>query len=171
MSFMTLLTRAKVGAFCYLDYLCLKIRSLFLRGQRKAQNSFSLSALCVSAVHVLLLIFILLFPANAQVFAGLNLEVPLEMVDLGLRSERRQQRYPSGVTDFRRSWIYLDPDDYDGATYYFEIVAKNTDSVNRNVNLKCTDNNTIYAQIQVAAGTTAFSRKRVSWNPSSPAAG
>jgi len=54
---------------------------------------------------------------------GVNLEVPLEMVDLGISSS-------TAATTFTRSAIRLDADDYDGATYYFEFVGSNSNGNN-----------------------------------------
>jgi parallel beta-helix repeat protein len=124
----------------------------------------------ISLLTAIILVFALTLGLCISAFAGLNLEVPLEMVDLGLATER-QRGSQAATSDFTRSSIYLDPDNYDGATYYFEVVAKNTDSANRTVCLKCTNNNTIYAQILVEAGTAEYTRKRVLWNPASPAVG
>jgi hypothetical protein len=47
-----------------------------------------------------------------------NLEVPIEMIDLGLSSG-------TAARTFARSAVRLDAEHYDGATYYFEIVASN----------------------------------------------
>jgi hypothetical protein len=95
--------------------------------------------------------------------AGLNLEVPIEMVDYGLESQAG-----SGTTNFKRSWVYLDPADYHNASYYFEIVAKNTNtSVAYDVYLRSTSTNTTYATITVPANTTNPTRFRTasSWTP------
>lgn len=59
----------------------------------------------------------------------MNLEVPLEMVDLGLS-------VPGILYTFYIVRMQLNPDDYDGATYYFEIVATNEDDVDRDVDLR-----------------------------------
>ena len=59
--------------------------------------------------------FFLGAPQSAQ--ATLDLEVPLEMVDYGLQSQ-------TSTTTFARTGMYLDASDYDGATFYFEIVGE-----------------------------------------------
>jgi len=51
-----------------------------------------------------------------------SFEVTLEMVDYALTSATVSQ----GA--FLRTQMYLDPGQYDGATYYFEVVGTNTDS-------------------------------------------
>ena len=109
----------------------------------------------------------LVFSFTSQALAGLNLEVPLEMVAHGLEGVGDG----TGTTNHNRSRIFLDPADYDGATYYFEIVAKNTDSVNRNVYLRRTTGGAAYhATITVGAGTANFTRYRVALS-AAPAAG
>lgn len=63
---------------------------------------------------------ILVLPFAGYAATVVNLEVPIEMVDYGLNS------FTSGRV-FDRSAVYLDTDDYDNATYYFEVVAKTSD--------------------------------------------
>lgn len=60
---------------------------------------------------------------------GVNLEVPVELMDVGISS--------GTATDaFSRTRTSLNTGDYDGTvTYTFEVVANNTDSVARNVSL------------------------------------
>lgn len=53
----------------------------------------------------------------------MNLIVPIELVDYAVGSNNTGgtvNRYQTGIT--------FDPSDYDGATYYFEIVARNTNT-------------------------------------------
>lgn len=118
-----------------------------------------------SLPNIPILLAILLFPAlilgvTHQALAGLNLEVPIEMVDHGLEA-------PEGggtTTNMNRSRIFLDSGDYDGDTvnYYFEIVAKNTDTVDRNVYFRRTTGTADdHATITVPAGTSDYTRFRV----------
>ena len=51
---------------------------------------------------------------------AINFEHNWEMLDYGISSPESTQ------TDFLRSKVYLDPADFDGATYYFEVVAVNS---------------------------------------------
>lgn len=83
----------------------------------------------------------------------MNLEIPLEMVDGGIRSIT----VPNLFTRVR---MRLDPSDYDGATYYFEIVATNEDPVSRDVELMVGD--TVKATIEVPANTSSYTRLRSS---------
>jgi parallel beta-helix repeat protein len=109
-----------------------------------------------------ILLLVLVFGVSSRALAGVNLEVPIEMVDYGLESVAG-----TGTTNFNRSWIYLDPADYHNATYYFEIVATNTDSSPRDVYLRSTSTSTTYATITVPANTTDATRLRTasSWSP------
>jgi parallel beta-helix repeat protein len=104
-----------------------------------------------------ILLLVLAFGVNSQALAGLNLEVPIDMVDHGLE-------VPSGTgtTNFNRAQIFVDANDYDGATYYFEIVAKNTDSSAKPVYFRRTTSTaTNHATITVPAGTANYTRYRV----------
>ncbi|MDY6988208.1 MAG: right-handed parallel beta-helix repeat-containing protein [Thermodesulfobacteriota bacterium] len=88
--------------------------------------------------------------------AGVDLEVPIEMVDYGLNSLAG-----SSTTNYKRSWVYLDPADYHNATYYYEIVATNTHTTSAyNVYLRSTSTSTTYATISVPANTTEPKRFR-----------
>jgi hypothetical protein len=99
----------------------------------------------------------LVFGLTSQGWAGLNLEVPIEMVDYG-----SEAAVGTGTNNHNRTLIFLDPADYDGATYYFEIVAKNVDSSAKSVYLRRTTNGaTNHATITVPAGTSVFTRYRV----------
>lgn len=115
-----------------------------------------LHQLCLAIILCMALPYFLDSPA----IAALNLEVPLEMVDQGLAALSG-----TGASNFQRSSIYLDPSDYDGATYYFEIVARNTDSTARSVYLR--SSTTDYATIVVPAGTVGYTRfgQATHWTP------
>jgi hypothetical protein len=65
-----------------------------------------------------------------QVFVpGVNLEVPIELVDQGILSS-------TTTTTFARTRTSLDMSDYDGTvTYFLEIVGLNSDTVARDVSL------------------------------------
>ena len=91
---------------------------------------------------------------------GLNLVVPIEMIDYGREN-------PFDVVYLYRTLTTLDPGDYDGATYYFEVVGCNTEAVNRDIYLKI--NTTLYATITIPASTTVPTRFRSA--AFSPAAG
>ena len=105
--------------------------------------------------RILLLPFLLL--PSTWVLAA-ELEVPLEMVAYGIQSD-------TTATKFRRTRIGLDVADYDGATYYFEIVAKNSDSSNRFVRLIDNSDN-VEATITITSSTSNFTRFRsTSWTP------
>jgi hypothetical protein len=105
-----------------------------------------------------ILCLVAILAGHSQVTAGLNLEVPIDMVDHGLEAPTG-----TGTTNFNRSRIFLDADHYDGATYYFEIVAKNTDSSAKSVYFRRTTSTaTDHATITVPAGTANFTRYRVS---------
>lgn len=94
---------------------------------------------------------------NAQA-AGINLEVPLEMVDLGLTSATG-----SGTNTFTRTRMFLDPSLYDNATYYFELIAQNTNATtNYNVYLLDVTNNSNIVTYSVPANTANFTRFRSS---------
>lgn len=98
-----------------------------------------------------------LFGMPGRGLAGVNLEVPIEMIDRGISS-------PTSTTDFARSEVLLDKANYDGDTvdYYFEIVAKNTDDANRYVSLIDKSNgNTVKASQLVPTGTTDRTRFRL----------
>jgi hypothetical protein len=107
----------------------------------------------------------LIFGITNELLAGLNIEVPLEMVDFGLNSVAGTGSPPTTQTNFGRSGLSLTGDDYDGATYYFEIVAKNTYGYDCDVFLRDYTSGTSKATITVPANTTNFTRYRVSWIP------
>jgi hypothetical protein len=109
-----------------------------------------------------ILLLVLVFGVNGQALAGLDLEVPIDMVDHGFLAPSDG----AGTTNFNRSRIFLDANDYDGSTvnYYFEIVAMNTDTVARNVYFRRTTNTaTNHATISVPAGASSFTRYRVAF--------
>jgi hypothetical protein len=91
------------------------------------------------------------YAKKAEYQAGgeaMNLVVPLEMLEYGLRSD-------TGVLTSNRARMKLDPADYDGATYYFEIVATTkagTESVD--VELYDVTNASVKATIRPGASKT-----------------
>ena len=94
--------------------------------------------------------------------AGLNLEVPIELLDTGAASTTASHT-------FNRSRTSLDTADYDGTvTYQFEVVTTNSDSVARNVSLQDTSGSTV-ATISVPAATTNETRLRTVFMPTSGA--
>lgn len=81
-----------------------------------------------------------------------NLEVPVELTDTPLKSK-------TTATLFSRTSTILTPTDYDGTvTYYYELVAKNTDGVARTVSLK--SGGTTYATVTIPATTSELTRIR-----------
>lgn len=64
---------------------------------------------------------------SSEVLGGLDLEVPIEMLDRGISS---QEGLPGTTQLYRNSEVMLDDGDYDGDTeeYYFEIVASNANT-------------------------------------------
>ncbi len=96
-----------------------------------------------------------------------NLEVPLEMIDYGIANASGS---PPNKSTFLRTYITLDSDDYDGALYYFEIVALNSYTGTYNVYLYDVTNAAVKATIVVAANTTLSTRFRsAAWTPASSA--
>lgn len=92
---------------------------------------------------------------------SINLEVPLEMMDEGDSSSSTE------LILLPRSYLYLDSDDYDGATYTFEIVAINTNLITAyDVDLYDVDGAAVKATITVPADTSLPTRFRSgSWTP------
>lgn len=97
---------------------------------------------------------------------GINLQVPIEMVDRGLLAST------TAIT-FTRTRTYIDPADYVGSTadYFFEISASNANTTTaypvqllNGAGAVITD-----ATISVAANTTATKRLRVQFTPSAAA--
>lgn len=87
--------------------------------------------------------------------AGMDLVVTLEMLGATARSET------SGQIAFDRSKIHLDPADYDGATYFFEIVATTTAAgVNEDVELYDLTNDTVEATINTGGSAVSYVRMR-----------
>ncbi|MDY6950740.1 MAG: LamG-like jellyroll fold domain-containing protein [Thermodesulfobacteriota bacterium] len=84
---------------------------------------------------------------------GINLEVPIEMIDSGISSRATTE-------NFIRSAIRLDEADYDGATYYFEIVAENIDNYDHTVELADISNSHIKSTITVPGDTDVPTRWR-----------
>ncbi len=84
---------------------------------------------------------------------GLDLEVPIElsMIPCGSLAARAQE--------FNRTKVRLNDADYDGSpAWYFEVIAKNTDSQDKTATLK-TDSGT-KATITIPANTTSPARYR-----------
>ena len=109
---------------------------------------------------------VVLFGLTGQAWAGLNLEVPIEMIDRGISSQ-------TSTTTFRRSAVILNEADYDGdtETYAFEIVAKNKNASQAYaVYLLDKTYSEVKATILVPANTTDWTRLRTPFT-SPPAAG
>lgn len=93
---------------------------------------------------------------------ALNIEVPLEMCEYGMQSATTARTSTYQI-------INMDPGNYDGATYYFEIVAINANTTNAySVSLRDVTGSTNKVSISVPANTTARTRIRsASWTPTS----
>lgn len=93
---------------------------------------------------------------------ALNLEVPLEMCEYGMQSATTARTSTYQI-------INMDPGNYDGATYYYEIVATNANTTNGYaVSLRDVTGSTNKVSITVPANTTARTRLRSSsWTPTS----
>jgi uncharacterized delta-60 repeat protein len=91
---------------------------------------------------------------------GLDLEVPIEMIDRGVSSQTTEAEHV-------RSALKLDEADYDGVTenYYFEIVAKNTDTEDRSVYLKDVTHGQTKVTISIPADTADPTRFRTAFLP------
>jgi hypothetical protein len=96
---------------------------------------------------------------------GINIQVPIEMVDRGLASASSP---PTGVT-FSRTRTSLNTNDYvaQSNTYYFEIVVDNTSGTNCNISLVRNDNTEVLdSVITVSSNSSVFYRRfRVAWTP------
>lgn len=104
------------------------------------------------------LLILLLFCQT--IFAGVNLEVPIEMIDYGLSSSS------SSAIVFDRAQIYLDSDDYDEATYYFEIVASNGNaSYDYDVDLYDVTGSAVKATITIPKSSSTTRFRSTSWSP------
>jgi len=91
-----------------------------------------------------------------------NLIVPIEMLGRGCASS------DSAEMTFSRSTVYLNPGNYDGATYYFEIVATNSNATYEyDVSLYDATNASVKATIPVAASTTYRRFRSSSFSPAS----
>ena len=79
----------------------------------------------------------------------MNIEVHLEMTGTGLI----WTTVPGGPgSSFYSTQMYFNPADYDGATYYFEVVANNADATNKDVSLIDTSNgNAVLATVTLEA--------------------
>lgn len=95
---------------------------------------------------------------------GIDLVVPIEMVDASLGS------LETGATIYDRSKVYLDSDNYDGATYYFEIVASNAHAdTDYDVDLYDVTGSAVKATITVPANTSLTRYRSDAWTPADTA--
>lgn len=86
-----------------------------------------------------------------------DLEVPVSMLD-GPSLANVSTSYTNPQY---RTWLPFNADDYDGATYYFEVVAKTSAGLSALYELvDRSHGNHVLASITVPAGTTAFTRVR-----------
>lgn len=94
---------------------------------------------------------------------GVNLEVPIEMIDYGVQSN-------TSAISFNRSSTSLDTNDYDGFTsYYFEILGSNNHASNPYQVMLIDGSSNVMATITVPANTLAPVRYRVAFGPNSGA--
>lgn len=94
---------------------------------------------------------------------SLNLQVPIELTDTRLAS--------SNISSlaFSRTQTSLDTNDYDGVTSYeFEVIAKNTDSGPKDIEL-IDESGINAATISIPSGVIAFTRYRVTFTPNTGA--
>lgn len=84
---------------------------------------------------------------------SINLIVPLEMVDYPVASRN------TGINELHRSYMALNDADYDGATYYLQIVATNANASNNySVTLRNITDSTDAVSISVPLSTTTRTR-------------
>jgi Bacterial Ig-like domain (group 1) len=96
---------------------------------------------------------------------GIDIQVPIEMIDRGLASN-------TGAINFARSQTSFDPADYVSLSnkYYFEIVADNTNtSVTYNIQLIDSTATVIADSVISIPPSTSMKRFRVEWTPNSAA--
>jgi len=91
--------------------------------------------------------------AEQSMITTMDLDVPLEMLDGTVWATTSQR-------DVAASTMLLDPSDYDGASYYFEIVALNTDDEAHSVSLRDATNDAALSSISVPASTYSHTRIR-----------
>jgi hypothetical protein len=110
---------------------CREEMGFFMRSSR--MKSKQASGLKILFVLMPILFIALVLGPSSQAWAGVNLEVPLEMIDRGISSHTSTRTH-------ERSAIYFNIAEYDGATvnYYFEIVANN-DNTTTAYNVYLTD--------------------------------
>jgi len=85
----------------------------------------------------------------------MNLEVPIEIIHgNGCASQAASD------WTFARTKTALDPANYDGAAYWFEIVTVNNDSVSHDITLWDATNGAAASTITVVNGTSGITRKR-----------
>ena len=94
-----------------------------------------------------------------QVFApGVNLEVPIELLDVGASSQ-------TGPLTFSRSRTSLNTSDYDGVvSFSFEVITTNNSTATKNIYL-VDSSGTALANVVVPPGTSVPTRMRVGFNP------
>ncbi len=94
---------------------------------------------------------------------GINIQVPIELVDRGLLSS-------TAAVTFNRTRTSFNPLDYESQLndYYFEVVAQNINTTSSyNVSLVNSAGTAISSSvISIPANTSALTRFRVAWTPS-----
>ena len=93
---------------------------------------------------------------------GLNVVVPIEMLSLGFGSG-------SSATTLNRSAVQLDPADYDGASYYFEVIGSNSSGSDKTVELVSASGTTISSAVLLASDTGVARRRGSSFTPATGA--
>ena len=96
---------------------------------------------------------------------GIDIQVPIEMIDRGLASN-------TGAINFARSQTSFDPADYVSLSnkYYFEIVADNTNtSVTYNIQIIDSTATVISDSVISIPPSTTMKRFRVEWTPNASA--
>lgn len=105
---------------------------------------------------------LLLILLSSTCFGAMNLEVAVEMHAIGLNSD------DAAAVLWPHSYNFLDSDSYDGATYYFEIVAYNSHaSIAYDVILYDVTNSANKATISVPANSDYTRLRSSSWSPAS----
>ena len=91
--------------------------------------------------------------ANITAIKKINLEVPIELTDQPISSDTM-------AVNFERTQTSFNPSYYDGnVTNFLEVVASNTDNVNKTISL-VDKNNVIVGSVMVPANTSDFTRFR-----------
>lgn len=90
---------------------------------------------------------------------SVNLEVPIELTDRALQSSM------SVATIFERTRTSFNTSDYDGTvTYFFEVVAINSDSASQVISI-VDSSGVVKASVTVPANTNQWTRSRVVFSP------